>query len=109
MPRTPVPPTSTESALRRELYFFTLYRALEAGLLALVLFSPFGLLIDAPRHLALGRAAAAAYLVAAVALLLAGRRGSLATQALVGVVIDIAAATLAIHALPASASGIALM
>ena len=108
MPRTPAP-ASTESALRRELYFFTLYRALEAGLLALVLFSPFGLLIETPRHLGLGRLAATAYLLAAVVLFLTGRRGRLANQALAGVLVDIAAATLAIHALPASASGIALM
>jgi two-component system, NtrC family, sensor histidine kinase PilS len=108
LPRTPAP-TSTESALRRELYFFTLYRGLEAGLLALVLFSPVGLLIEAPRHLALGRTAAIVYLLAAVLLFFAGRRGRMATQALVGVLVDIGAASLAIHALPASASGIALM
>lgn len=108
MPRTPAP-ASTESALRRELYFFTLYRALEAGLLALMVFSPFGLLVEEPRHLAMGRAAASAYLVAAVVLFFSGRRGRLAPQALAGVTVDIAAATLAVHALPASASGIALM
>lgn len=108
LPRT-LAPASTDSALRRELYFFTLYRVLEAGLLALVLFSPAGALIDEPRHLVLGRAAATGYLLAAVILFVAGRHGLLRKQALIGVVIDIVAATLAMHALPASGSGIALM
>ncbi len=108
MPRISAPVT-TESALRRELYFFTLYRALEAGLLALVLFSPAGALIEEPRHLVLGRATATGYLLAAALLFIGGRTGNLRTQALVGIVIDIIAATLAMHALPDSGAGIAMM
>ena len=49
IPPRPTAPAITEQALRRELYFFTLYRALEAGLLALVMFSPFGDLFVDPR------------------------------------------------------------
>ena len=109
MPRLPADTASTEGALRRELYFFTLYRALEAGLLALVLFSPAGALIETPRHLALGRTVAAAYLVAAALLFLVRGRGPLHWQAAVGIGVDIVAATLAMHALPVSGSGIAMM
>lgn len=108
LPRTPTPAT-TQSALRRELYLFTLYRALEAGLLALVVFSPFGNYFAAPALPMLGGMAATGYLVAAVVLLYTGRSGSLKVQALVGVLVDIAAATLAMHALPSAASGVALM
>lgn len=109
MPRTPAAPATTESALRRELYFFTLYRALEAGLLALVLFSPFGGFFEQARYPVLGRTAATCYLFAAVVLFITGRRGGFPQQALWGVLVDIVAATVAIHALPGSASGIALM
>ena len=44
----PAPPPHT--AIRRELYFFTLYRVLEASLLCLIVFSPFGDLIGAARQ-----------------------------------------------------------
>src|SRR5918993_13097 len=57
----------------------------------------------------LGRTTATLYLVAALVLLLSGRRGGFPMQALVGIVVDITAAALAIHALPDAASGIALM
>jgi len=113
LPRTSsaatVATSDTDSALRRELYFFTLYRVLEAALLALVMFSPAGALIEVPTYPVLGRAVAGCYLLAALLLLASGRRGDLRTQALVGIGIDILAASLAIHALPVSSSGIALM
>jgi two-component system sensor histidine kinase PilS (NtrC family) len=109
MPNRTTAPVTTESALRRELYFFTLYRALEAGLLALVVFSPFGDFFKSPRFPMLGGIAASGYLIAAVLLMVTGRRGALPVQAFVGVVVDITAATFAIHALPGAASGIALM
>ncbi len=109
MPRIPAAEVSTESALRRELYFFTLYRILEAALLALVLFGPAGTLIAEPRHPELGRIVAGSYLLVACVLFLTGRHGQIQRQALIGIVVDILAATAAIHALPASASGIGLM
>ena len=108
MPRTPALP-ATESALRRELYFFNLYRALEAGLLALVVFSPFGGFFEAPLYPMLARTAAVAYLSVSLVLLFTGRRGGFHRQALWGVAMDILAATVATHALPGTASGIALM
>ena len=83
---------------------------MEAGLLALMLFGPGRTLIGAPAYPILGMATAVAYLVASVLLLAWTLRASrLRWPALAGIVVDIAAATLAIHALPAAASGIALM
>ncbi len=98
-----------QDAIRRELYLLTLYRILEAALLCLVLFSPVGALMGEPRHALLGRAVAVAYLAAAVILFATGRRGAIRTQALYGAVVDVAAAALAMHALPDSSAGIAMM
>src|SRR3546814_17200281 len=72
--RTPTRPDSAEDALRRELYLFALYRTLEAALLALMVFSPFGGLIGEPRDPFLAMAVAIAYLPMSLALLLATRR-----------------------------------
>src|SRR5690606_40338559 len=85
-----------ESALRRELYFFTLYRVLEAALLSLVLFGPETPLIATPRHPELGQAVAVGYLAVSLVLLFRGRRGDLRTEALLGISFDIIAATLEI-------------
>lgn len=95
---------------RRELYVFSLYRIFEAALLTLVLFTPPGALVNAPRHATLGQATAVAYLALSWLLLYwARRRRPLGAQVMLGAAIDIAAATLSLHALPASAPGIALM
>ena len=102
--------TGIAEAQHRDLYFYGLYRVLEAGLLALMLFGPARNLIGAPAHPLLGKATAVAYLVAAMLLLAWTLRASrLRWPVLVGIAVDIVAATLAIHALPAGASGIALM
>ena len=101
--------TSPQDAIRRELYLLTLYRIFEAALLCLALFSPVGLLIGEPRHLLLGRLVAVAYLIAALLLFWTGRRGRIRSQALVGVAVDVLAATLAMHAMPVSSAGIAMM
>ncbi len=105
----PAPSASPQDAIRRELYLLTLYRILEAALLCLALFSPVGLLIGDPRHPLLGKAVAVAYLFTACILFWTGRRGRIRTQALVGMTVDVLAAAFAIHALPASAAGIAMM
>ncbi|MEO6154205.1 MAG: histidine kinase dimerization/phospho-acceptor domain-containing protein, partial [Thermomonas sp.] len=97
------------AAIRRELYYFTLYRILEAALLCLVVFSPAGILIGEPLNPLLARSVAVLYLLAAVVLFLTGRRGDPRLQVMVGVLVDISAAVLAIHALPRAASGIAMM
>ena len=102
-------PAAPHPDIRRELYLLTLYRILEAALLCLALFSPVGSMIGEPRHLGLGRVLAVLYLIAAIGLFLSGRGGRIRTQALVGVAVDVLAATLAMHALPESAAGIAMM
>ena len=105
----PAPSKSPQDAIRRELYLLTLYRILEAALLCLALFSPAGTLIGEPRHLLLGRMVAVGYLLAAAILFWSGRRGRIRDQVLAGVGIDVLAAALAMHALPASAAGIAML
>ncbi|GAA3915995.1 HAMP domain-containing sensor histidine kinase [Luteimonas lutimaris] len=109
--RKPASPDAIEVALRRELYLFALYRTLEASLLALVVFSPFGGLLSEPRDRFLAVTVAIAYLPMALALLLASRRdrSSLAWQACVGVGVDIIVAALITHAIPGVAPGVAMM
>lgn len=108
-PHDAIDSTEADLALRRELYFFTLYRLLEAALLALLIFGPVAGFIEAPRHPLLSRVIAPTYLLVACALFLTGRRGDLRMQALLGVIFDIAFGVLAMHAMPAVGTGIALM
>ncbi len=94
----------------RELYFFSLYRVLEAGVLAALLFSPLAAMLGDIRHPGLGTAVTLCYLSAAVVFLLLGRQEKwLVPLVLVGVTVDIAAAMLATHALPTAQAGIAMM
>ena len=104
-------PAYTQRVLRRELYLFSLYRLLEASLLALMVFGPGEALIGEPRNLALATAACLAYVPAAIALLLWSRRTDtrMGEIALVGVCADIVVAALVTHALPQAGPGIALM
>ncbi|MEG3192757.1 sensor histidine kinase [Lysobacter sp. D1-1-M9] len=97
------------SALRRELYFFTLYRLLEAAMLVFVLFGPIPDLIAPPRHDLVARSGALAYLFIALLLFVSGRRGELRGQALAGISADLTFGMLAIHTIPAAGTGIALM
>jgi two-component system sensor histidine kinase PilS (NtrC family) len=99
-----------ESVPRRELYFFALYRVLEAGILAALMFSPLGSVLGQPRHPDLGAAVAIAYLVMALVFLFVGR----SVQWLVWIVfssvcIDIVVAALITHALPNATAGVAMM
>ena len=99
-----------ESVPRRELYFFALYRLLEAGILAALLFSPLGEVLGQPRHPELGTAVTIGYLVLALVLFFVGRNvGWLTWIVFASVCIDIVAATLATHALPGATAGIAMM
>ncbi len=97
------------AAIRRELHYFTLYRILEAAVLCLVVFSPVGLLIGQPHNPMLASTVALLYLLAAIVLFLKGRTGRMRPQVLVGALVDVSAAVLAIHALPGAASGISMM
>jgi two-component system sensor histidine kinase PilS (NtrC family) len=104
-----IAPDDADSALRRELYFYTLYRLLEASMLILVLFGPVADMIEAPRHELVARAVAISYLFLAALLFLFGRRGELRGQALAGIAGDLFFGILAIHTIPAAGTGIALM
>ncbi len=100
-----------ETPARRELYFFTLYRVLEAGLLALLAFSPVGEQLVELNHPALAKSVAVFYLLAAVSLLLASRGSemSLRRQAAIGLCCDLAAAAAAIQTLDGAETGIAVL
>ena len=99
-----------ESIPRRELYFFALYRVLVAGLIAALVFSPLSVLVGAPRFPQLAVGLAGAYLLVALLLLLWGRNERhLIPIVFCSATADIAAATLAAHALPAASAGIAMM
>ncbi|MEF3083837.1 ATP-binding protein [Luteimonas sp. SMYT11W] len=103
--------TLSPSLLQRELSLFALYRVLEAALLALLVFSPWGAtlgdVIDTPVAISVG----IGYLVASVGLLLHARRAmaDFPSHAVVGVVVDIVVATLITHAIPEVAPGIAML
>jgi two-component system sensor histidine kinase PilS (NtrC family) len=94
----------------RELYLFALYRLLEAGMLALVVFNPIvGSRLDSAQPFA-GQGLAIAYLVLAIGLLLQARSAkSVRWPTLVGAGIDILFAAAATALLPAIAPGVALM
>lgn len=98
------------AAQYRDLYFYSLYRVLEAGLLVLILFGPISELVPAPAFPLLGKATSLAYVALAPILLFwAMRRVALRWQVLAGILVDVTAAMLAIHAIPSAASGVALM
>jgi len=99
-----------ESVPRRELYFFALYRLLEAGILAALMFSPLGEVLGEPRHRELGTAVTIGYLSLALVLFFIGRSVRWLTWIVfASVCIDVVAATLATHALPGATAGIAMM
>ena len=110
MSPAPAPASPALDYARRELYLFALYRVLEAGLLALLVFGPLVALPPRDEHGMLVGGVAAAYLVAAIVLVLHARRArTTLVPTLVGVGIDIVVAAMAAHAIPQAASGVALM
>jgi two-component system sensor histidine kinase PilS (NtrC family) len=101
-----------EASLRRELHLFAMYRVLEAGILVFLAFSPLAGIISAPDRPELARVAAASYIALALLLLwFASRtRGlTLRRQAAGGLVVDIAAAVIAVHAITDIATGVSLL
>ncbi|WP_058835508.1 sensor histidine kinase [Luteimonas abyssi] len=101
----------TDRVLRRELHLLALYRLLEASLVALLAFSPFGPLIGELHNEHLARAVALAALPAGLVLLWWARRpeADLGELALIGVTADIVIAMLVTHAMPAAGPGVALL
>ncbi|MEO6103244.1 MAG: ATP-binding protein [Pseudoxanthomonas sp.] len=99
-----------ESAPARELYFFSLYRTLEAGILAGLLFSPLSGMLGDIRAPLLGSAATMFYLVFAVVMLVLARRERwLVPLVLVGGCVDVLVASLATYSLPDATAGIAML
>lgn len=103
--------TDLREGSRRELYFFALYRLLEAVLLVGLSFSPLG-----ERTIVLvseesAQTASVAYLLGAFALLLAAIRfrAAPATQVLVGIVLDLLVAGTAFFAMDGLEAGIAAL
>jgi two-component system, NtrC family, sensor histidine kinase PilS len=95
---------------KRELYLFALYRVLEAGLLALLVFGPVATLQPQAGHTALVTWVSISYFAISLLLLIQARKAkTLAVPTLVGVGIDILVAALIAHAVPSAASGVALM
>ena len=99
------------SPQRRELYFFNLYRMLEAALLALVAFSPAGEYLLQISQPALLQSVVVLYFVAAIALLVAGYRSELtpSRQAAIGLGIDITVAAAVFATTSGSQGGVALL
>lgn len=112
-PRLPTTPArarrGAEHALRRELYFYGLYRLLEASILILVVFGPVAELFGPARHEVAARTIATTFAILAMVLFAFHRRGELRLHALLGVGCDLVFGLLAIHAIPAAGTGIALM
>ncbi|HEX7802010.1 MAG TPA: ATP-binding protein [Pseudoxanthomonas sp.] len=99
-----------ESAPARELYFFALYRVLEAGILAGLLFSPLSGMLGELRDSTLGAVVTAFYLVFSVLMLLVGRSTRwLGPMVLSGACVDIVVAALITYALPQATAGVAML
>lgn len=99
-----------ESAPGRDLYYFALYRVLEAGILAGLLFSPLSGMLGEQRDPLLGTVVTIGYLVFAMFMLFLGRREQwLVPLVLTGVGVDIVVASLATYAVPDATAGIAML
>lgn len=104
-------PTMSPGLMQRELALFSLYRLLEAALLALLVFSPWGELLGEVVDPAVAISVSLGYLVASVGLLLHARHAQVdhPAHAVVGVAVDIAVAGLVSHAIPEVAPGVAML
>lgn len=95
---------------QREMYFFALYRLLAALLIVALVFSPVLMLGGIPRNPPLATVVSIGYLLAAMAILVWGRRTRWPKPTvLIGIAMDIVAATLIAHALPDASAGISMV
>ena len=99
-----------DEALRRELYFFALYRALIAALFALLAFGSLPEDWTALVRPLLARVDAVLYLIAAVVLFVISRdqRKSLFPQVVIGVLLDIAATIVMVYSVANIQMGVAM-
>lgn len=97
---SPLPHRTNVTLQRQELYFFTLFRMLEASLMALAMLTPLGQRVVEVPFPMLGQVVAIIYLVCSAVLLVAGRNPEhrLRRQAAIGLAVDIAAASGAVLA-----------
>lgn len=96
---------------RRELYFFTLYRVLEAALLGLVAYSPAGEMLLTIREPAMLQSIVLIYLLAAVTMLIASHRSHMPApqQAAIGLGLDILVVAGTLATTTGGQGGIALL
>ncbi|GAB2490394.1 sensor histidine kinase [Arenimonas alkanexedens] len=109
---TPAPRQSQlASPQRRELYFFTLYRVLEAALLALVAFSPVGEFMLEIREPTILRSIVVVYFAVALAMVYASYRSGWTPrrQAALGLSVDLLVAAGVLATTSGSQGGIALL
>ena len=99
-----------ESAPGREFYFFSLYRVLEAGILAGLMFSPLSGVLGEVRAPVLSTVVTGFYLLFSLAMMLLGRQQRwMVPLLLLGVGVDILIASLATYAVPQATAGIAML
>ncbi len=106
------PALALVSAPRRELYYLALYRVLEAGIMAGLLFSPlYDVLSTSQVHSStLATAVTVFYVAFSLAMLVFGRREKqLLPIVIVGAGVDIGVACLITYALPEAAPGVAML
>jgi two-component system sensor histidine kinase PilS (NtrC family) len=96
---------------QREVYYFALYRTLEAGLFALLALAPAGLVSADLQHPLAAATAAISYLLASGWLVLVSRRTGmrLRRQAAIGMCVDLAAAAMALWVQDGLESGVLLL
>lgn len=106
MPPAPAPVTLQH----RELYFFALFRVLEAGILGIVAFTPLGATMASIREPALLQVATMGYFLVALFFLYTSRRPDygLRRQAAVGLVFDLAVWGTALIVMHGGESGLAM-
>ncbi|HTD28912.1 MAG TPA: PAS domain-containing sensor histidine kinase, partial [Xanthomonadaceae bacterium] len=104
-------PPAGEAGLRRELYFLSMFRVLESGLLAFVVFSPLAMSLVTLRNAAWAFNASIAFLVLGSALFLLARNPRWPLRELVaaGIALDLLVFAVLLHNLIGFSSGIALM
>jgi two-component system sensor histidine kinase PilS (NtrC family) len=102
---------SGDLALRRELYFFALYRALEGAMLVFIVFSPIAADLIELALPGLARSAAVVYLVCGLLLVVAANQSRLRlpVQAAIGLTLDIGVALLFFHVSSGIDTAIGLM
>ncbi len=104
-------PAPGEAGLRRELYFLSLFRVLEGGLLAFVVFSPLTVTLVTVRNPALSDTASIVFLLFGSVLFLFARNPRWAFRELVGagIALDLSVFAVLLHNLVGFSNGIALL